>query len=407
MKNTVSIGLIWMLLFLVVTAGAQENGFIPGRIDLASENTNSPDDSTHNCRFWGMLASGSFNDSSTISHLNSLKELASSNPNGWGFGFYTETLRGGHIPVVYRGMWRADQDCLFDSSARMMLDNLSGSGIAHIRNSSSGYVNIPNPHPFYTKSMQRDFSMLFAHNGTLDKPALVSMLGAYTETNHFSYSGIGVNDPNHDSDLYRLFLMKWIDEHPSLSVTACLKDALLALTTQMGSGFSYNFIMASTCDTLWALCYNNTLSYRTESSPSGYVWEVASQPLGGMDWTKATNQYLYVFSTAKETPDSIPIRDQGFGLDEYIDKNDALRFIFPNPSTGNTINIRIEAKESQQVSLQLYDFRGRILSNLSDIRIQPGENRFIFDIGLLKSGIYCLKLDAGKNSQTKKLVIVD
>ena len=125
MKNTVSIGLIWMLLFLVANAGAQENRFIPGRINVASENTNSPDDSTHNCRFWGMLASGSFNDSIKTSHLKAFKQLASSNPNGWGSGFYTKTIRGGFIPVINRGMWRADQDFLFDSSARMMLDNLT------------------------------------------------------------------------------------------------------------------------------------------------------------------------------------------------------------------------------------------------------------------------------------------
>jgi predicted glutamine amidotransferase len=407
MKNVVSIGLIWMLLFLVVNAGAQENRFIPGRINLASENTNSMDDSTHNCRFWGMLASGSFNDSIKTSHLKAFKQLASSNPNGWGSGFYTKTIRGGFIPVINRGMWRADQDFLFDSSARMMLDNLTTCGIAHIRKSSSGYVNIPDPHPFYTKSLQRDFSMLFAHNGTLNKPTLISMLGTYTNENHYSYSGDDINDPNHDTDLYRLYLMKWIDEHPANGITTCLSNALVSLTTQMGTNLSYNFIMVSNYDTLWALCYNNTLSYHRETEPSGYVWEIASQPLSETGWVRATNYYLYAFTTNKATPDSIPVKDMGFGLPENIDKTCPLSFTFPNPSTGNTINIRIEAKESQRVSLQLYDSRGRILSNLSDIRIQSGENLFIFDIGLQKSGIYCLKLDAGKNSQTKKLVIVN
>jgi len=220
MKNVFFPGLMCLSFVIAFSVSAQEYGINLGSIVNAESNIDPLKDSTHNCRFWGMLSAGSFNDSTKMSHLNSLRHLASSNPNGWGFGFYTETVKGGIIPVLYRGMWRADEDYLFDTSAKLMLNNLSTCGIAHIRNSSSGYVNIPNPHPFYTKSMQRDFSMLFAHNGTLSKPTLVTLLDTYTDNNHYSYSGDGVNDPNHDSDLYRLFLMKWIDEHTYGRVTA-------------------------------------------------------------------------------------------------------------------------------------------------------------------------------------------
>jgi len=406
MKESLIIGLVWLSLVAVTKLNAQEKVFTPLIINNTGNGESIANDSTHNCRFWGMLAVGSFDDSSKISHLNSLRQLASSNPDGWGFGFYTKTVRGGLIPVMYRGMWRADQDCLFDSSARIMVKNLSTCGIAHIRHASSGYVNIPNPHPFYTKSMQRDFSMFFAHNGTLDITVLKTLLDTYTDTNHYSYGGNGVNDPNNDSDLYRLYLMKWIDEHPSSGITASLNDALDTLTTQMGYSFSYNFIMASTYDTLWALRYNNTLSYRRESGSLGYVWEVASQPLGGADWVSATNHYLYIFSAGKATPDSIQIKNEAWGMPEYVGKSSTVDFNFTNPAVGNTLDIDIESEESQKVTFQLFDANGRSLSELSGIAIDAGENHVSYDIRLLKAGIYYLKMETGKTSQTKKLVIV-
>jgi len=407
MKNTFFLSLIFLQLLVFINISAQEKGFNAWSANNAVNSSGTMSDSSHNCRLWGMLTAGSFNDSTKTSHLKAFRQLASSNPNGWGSGFYTKTIRGGIIPVVNRGMWRADQDFLFDSSARMMLDNLTTCGIAHVRKSSSGYVNIPDPHPFYTKSLQRDFSMLFAHNGTLNKPILISMLGTYTNENHYHYGGDDINDPNHDTDLYRLYLMKWIDEHPANGITTCLSNALVSLTTQMGTNLSYNFIMVSNYDTLWALCYNNTLSYRRETEPSGYVWEIASQPLSETGWVRATNYYLYAFTANKATPDSVPVKDMGFGLPENVDKTSPLSFTFPNPSSGNALNIWVEAKERQQVSFQLFGSHGQLLTKTPEITVNAGANHLIFDIGRPKAGIYFVKMEAGKNSQTKKLVIVD
>jgi predicted glutamine amidotransferase len=362
-------------------------------------------DSLHNCRMWGMITAGSFNDTTKLKHLNSLKNLASANPNGWGVGFYAKTLRGNKIPVIYRGMWRADQDFMYDSCTGIMLDNLSSSGIAHIRRSSSGYVNIPDPHPFFTKSLTRDFSMLFAHNGTLDKPTLITLLESYPEINHFHYSDDGPNDPNHDTDLYRLFLMKWIDEHPSKNITTCLSDAIFSLTNQMGTNLSYNFIIVSNYDTLWALRYNNTLSYRRETGPTGYVWEIASEELSDTDWVRAANYYLYAFTPNKATPDSVPVKDVGFGVPENIEYIPSLSFCFPNPASGHTLNIEIEAKTSQTVSFHLYGSQGQLLSKTTVDAVNPGMNYFDYDISRLKGGVYYLKLEAGKDSQTKELII--
>jgi len=406
MKNKVFTSLI-LLIMLGINTGAYlpVNAINDGA--FAEEFSGISKDSLHNCRLWGMITAGGFNDTTKLKHLTSLKNLAASNPNGWGVGFYTKTLRGNNIPVIYRGMWRADQDFMYDSCIGIMVDNLSISGIAHIRKSSSGYVNIPDPHPFFTKSLTRDFSMMFAHNGTLDKPTLITLLESYPETNHFHYSGDGANDPNHDTDLYRLFLMKWIDEHPSKSITTCLSDAIFSLTNQMGTNLSYNFIMVSNYDTLWALRYNNTLSYRRETGSSGYVWEIASEALSDTGWVKATNYYLYWFTPNKATPDSIPVKDLGFSLPENIYISPSLNFSFPNPSAGQTLDIEIESKANHQVSFHLYGSQGQLLSKTPEITVNPGLNHFSYNISRLKAGIYYLKLEAGKDSQTKELIVVD
>lgn len=387
---------------------AQETGntFLNPNYDKTPTETSG--DTMHNCRMWGMITAGSFNDTTKLKHLNSLKNLASANPNGWGVGFYTKTLRGNNIPVIYRGMWRADQDFMFDSCALTMLDNLTTSAITHIRRSSSGYVNVPDPHPFYTHSLNRNFNMLFAHNGTVDKPILISLLGDYTRLNHYHYSGDGgVNDPNHDSDLYRLFLMKWIDEHPEDNITTCLSEAIVDLTTLMGTNLSYNFLMASNTDTLWGLRYNNSLWYRCEKGAPGFVWEVASEPLSEDGWVRATNYYLYKFNPNRSIPDSIPVKDLGFGQPENLDFSPSLSFNFTNPATGLTLDIEIEAKASQSVSFHLYGSQGQLLSKTPVSAVNPGMNHFSFDISRLNSGIYFLKMEAGKDSQTKELIVVD
>lgn len=406
MKKLFFICLLWFLAGVVFYAAAQEKEISCLSVDNYRNQTDTLKTQPHNCRFWGMLTNGSFDDNTQISHLDSLQQLAPSNANGWGVGFFTETTKGGHIPVTYRGMWRADQDNLYDTCAKIMLNNLSNSGIAHIRNASYGYVNIPNPHPFFLKSMQRDFSMLFAHNGGLNIPLLITLLDTFTNNVHYNYSGSTLNDPNLDSDLYSLYLMKWINEHPSDSITACLKNALDTLTGQMGFGVSYNFVIATTYDTLWALCYNNTLSYRRENGYPGYFWEVASEPLGGTDWVSASNYYLYIFSTGNAYPDSIQINNPITHF-KQIDENVLFNVKCANPAIGKSIEIEIDAAESQSVSLQLIDIQGNLLSRKDNITLVASKNHITFDISILKSGIYYLIIDSYKGRLSKKIVILN
>jgi len=359
----------------------------------------------HECRLWGMLTPGGYSYSSLRAHLQTFRDLSSSNPDGWGLGFYTQMVKGGLIPVIYRGMWRADEDFMYDSCAVMLLNNLSVSGIGHVRNTSSGYEHIPDPHPFLTYSVTRNFSMMFAHNGTLNKPTLINLLGDYPQINHYHYGGDNINDPNHDSDLYRLFLMKWIDEHPFTHVTPCLKEALVNLTKEMGDDLSYNFIMTSAMDTLWALRYNNTLSYRRESSGENYTWEISSEPLSEEGWISAANRYLYVFTSSKPVPDSILIRESEYGMPDESGIPVSFDFSFQNPMITSDLNLSFFSAQPRVVSLQIFSPNGQIISDITTIKLEKGTNSLSVGLNRCKSGMYYVRVTEGTRTFTKKLVM--
>lgn len=399
--------LLYIFLFLWASYGLQAQ--IPGENPCSAVKIPAPavdqPVADHECRLWGILTSGNVSNGVYGPHLQAFRDLSASNPDGWGLGFYTLTLKGGLIPVIYRGMWRADEDFMYDSCAEVLLENLSVSGIGHVRNTSSGYEHIPDPHPFLTYSVNRNFSMMFAHNGTLNKPTLINLLGDYPQLNHYHYGGENINDPNHDSDLYRLFLMKWIDEHPFTHITPCLKDAMVYLTGQMGENLSYNFIMTSAMDTMWALRYNNTLTYRREPAGEGYTWEVASEPLSEEGWISATNRYLYVFTSSKPVPDSILIRESEYGMPDESGIPVSFDFSFQNPMITSDLNLTFFSAQPGVVSLQIFSPNGQIINDIRAIMLEKGINPISVGLKGCKSGMYYVRVTEGTRTLTKKLVM--
>lgn len=371
---------------------------------------------SHNCRFWGMLAPRSFNATSVRNHLDFLQSLGSGNHDGWGIGFYTQTIKSEErIPVIFRGGWSAPNDCRYDTAANVLIRNIVNSGVAHVRAVGGSEVKgVPNPHPFYTQGIYRDFDMLFAHNGVLDIAILHDLLGTYADTNHWDYfRHPDTLDPNHDTDLYRLYLMQWIDHHPRDGITQCLEDALNYLISQMGSGYTYNFVLASKYDTLWALRYNQSLYRRYVGPTDPGVWEVASQPLGGGGWVGTTNHYLYVFTPSSAVPDSFEIDSDEESSSPGGQKDGASEMnhvsikscrAYPNP-IDKTFNIEFEMKDRLFVLAKLYDITGRFVDNVYSGVARKGFNHFSYDVSSLPSGIYFVRLETEDCQITERLII--
>jgi hypothetical protein len=263
--------------------------------------------------------------------------------------------------------------------------------------------------------------MLFAHNGTfdaIDLDTLQSLLGNYgADSNHWDYFTPGDTlDPNLDSDLYRLFLMMWIDHNPKTSITQCLVDALDSLILRLGDDDVLNFVLAtSRCDTLWALRYGETLRYLRTTDPNAatWTWEVASTGLGGGTWKNTTNHYLYAFSPRSAEPDSFLIDSGGesgsvSGQEDVPDEKENISVKLHNvyPSlVDKTLNIELEVKDQLFVSAKLYDITGRFIDNVYRGFVSKGINRFSYDISKLPSGVYFIRLENNGDHVTEKIII--
>ncbi len=112
------------------------------------------------CEFWGIVAQ--FPPRALIhSHLTVFRSFSSSNPHGWGFGYFSDFIPR---PVIIRGRQKALIDPRYTEGVIEFKDILSKGGIVHIRNASSGYTYIPNPHPFVRKSNRLEKYFLFAQS---------------------------------------------------------------------------------------------------------------------------------------------------------------------------------------------------------------------------------------------------
>jgi hypothetical protein len=99
--------------------------------------------------------------------------------------------------------------------------------------------------------------------------------------------------------------------------------------------------------------------------------------------------------------------------DELSAKEFSLEQNYPNPFNPSTIIrytipnvIASETKQSQFVSLKVYDVLGNEVATLIDEYKSAGNYEVEFSADELTSGIYFYKLQAGSYTETKKLVLM-
>lgn len=78
---------------------------------------------------------------------------------------------------------------------------------------------------------------------------------------------------------------------------------------------------------------------------------------------------------------------------------------YPNPFNATT-TISYDLPQAGHVSLRLFELLGREVAVLKDGFVEAGSHRVTFDGSNLASGIYFARLDAGKFSQTMKLMLL-
>lgn len=92
----------------------------------------------------------------------------------------------------------------------------------------------------------------------------------------------------------------------------------------------------------------------------------------------------------------------GVGINDITNKLSNLN-VFPNPVT-KAFGLSFNLKATEQVSVQVYNLGGELVSELMNEQISAGSLNRNFDINNLAEGVYTLKLNVGNSSVSKKIV---
>jgi len=78
---------------------------------------------------------------------------------------------------------------------------------------------------------------------------------------------------------------------------------------------------------------------------------------------------------------------------------------YPNPFNSST-QIQFGIRNKGQYNMKIYDITGKLVNELFNQVLDPGEYKIMFDASNYSSGVYFYKLESSNNVTTKKLVLL-
>jgi photosystem II stability/assembly factor-like uncharacterized protein len=115
------------------------------------------------------------------------------------------------------------------------------------------------------------------------------------------------------------------------------------------------------------------------------------QGYAGGEWGTIVKSNLLTVSVEEPTP---------------ITQNSKLNtHSYPNPTTG-IFNLQFTIYNLQSVSVKMYDLHGREVATVIDQQFSEGEHVVSFDASSLPAGVYVMKLQAGGQMVTGKLLLM-
>jgi predicted glutamine amidotransferase len=347
-------------------------------------------------------------------HLDSLRSLSASNPDGWGFGYFVTPDTSDLLAIITRGEPAAQRDPRYVIELENMIKYTKHCGIAHVRSGTSGPSSgIPDPHPFLRRSLNRDFEMILAHNGNIPVKQLLALINAinplYIELNPPDYAPDYV-----DSDLYTVFIMEIIDTYLNLTIEDCIVTAITKLDSAIGlSAGKFNFVMSDGTN-IWALNYDRSLVDRSSlylypNVSESAFWIAASVPLDTLNilWAAVPNSTLVVLHP-NESPRFIRIlnNEPPGPLAPQFD------IIYPNPFREE-VNIRYcLGQNATSLALKIFDINGRLIKEFAMPAPYSLLPTTITWDGIdtqerkVPSGIYYCVLNIDDESLIRKLILI-
>jgi len=92
------------------------------------------------------------------------------------------------------------------------------------------------------------------------------------------------------------------------------------------------------------------------------------------------------------------------GVEDFITHRFHLKECYPNPAQGET-KIGFYLNSPAQVSLRLYDQKGKLVKQIMQEQKTIGEHEVTLDVSQLKPGTYIYRIDAGLLKDSKKLIV--
>lgn len=307
--------LVLIILVLVSLGCSLPQSGVQGKYSLASAD--------HNCRFWCILSENAPDpviQAQLITDPNSLKNLSYTNDDGWSVGYYPD---GSSEPVVNRGEEPAYSDSLFNAAVAEAASATPRIAVSHVRNCSSGLCNIPNPHPF--ERIKNGKYWLMAHNGTIDKSVLLSLIRPdYLAANPPVY---GTDQSQWiDSELYFILMLQTLEDYnwyikPALGhVIQCLRDKI------PGIGELLNFFLTDGT-TLWGYRQGNSLYYLNNTSDTPYLALASQYPSSSQgNWISISDGQLVTMKQG-----SAPFVE---GIEDYFTADNRFTFVVTSDMQG-------------------------------------------------------------------------
>ncbi len=361
----------------------------------------------HNCRFWGGIASRLDSlviHDQVITQPQSLENLSPSNPNGWALIHFPGE---GDLPVIRRGPNPAIEDPIYDMAVARAGADSARIVIGHVRNCTSGLCDIPNPHPFYRFYNEKHWFL--GHNGSIDKEVLLDLIRP-----EFLAANPPVNGSNFeewiDSELYFLYILQTLEDYDWQMAPAMGEVVEWLRVRIIGDIEQLNFVMTDGT-TLWA--YREGIALFYHFNTEGIVHSaVASKhpPEEQGPWTEMVDGQLITLRQG------IPPILQN--VEDYFTHTQAGEApapavnlaAWPNPFNPST-TLSWTLPERAYCRVSIHDVKGREVAELAEGVMAAGDYERGWAArdergGPLSSGVYILRLRAGRFSASEKLVLL-
>jgi len=115
----------------------------------------------------------------------------------------------------------------------------------------------------------------------------------------------------------------------------------------------------------------------------------------GTDWTASIDTFIFI------TPDFVDVKDN----DNTTPKQYILYQNYPNPFNPTT-TIRFDLPERARVVLKICNILGQEVAELVNEEKQPGVYEVNWNASGFANGVYFYRLEAGRYTETKKLVLM-